>query len=126
MKGTDMRVRDSLRSIALAALLIASLEAVADVPPGNATHGRELYLAVGCFECHGRMGQGGYFNYPAPALAQLQLPLEAFQALVRLGPHDMPAYAETVLSNADLADIYAYLHSLPGRRAAKDIDALNK
>jgi mono/diheme cytochrome c family protein len=93
---------------------------------GDAANGRRLYLAVGCFECHGRHGQGGNFNYPAPVLAQTLLPLEAFKALVRLGPNDMPAYVEQVLSDQDVADIHAFLRSLPGRRPTKDIPLLNQ
>ena len=73
-------------------------------------------LSDRCFTCHGRAGQGGAFNYPAPALAQTQLPVEAFKIFVRAGPNDMPAYAESVLSDKDVADIHAFLRSLPGRR----------
>lgn len=93
--------------------------------PGDAGNGKAVYLADGCFECHGRVGEGGYFNYPAPALAQIRFPLEAFKAIVRLGPNDMPAYAPAVLSDAELADIYAYLRSLPGPRPARELPLLN-
>ena len=95
-------------------------------PAGDAANGKRVYLAVGCFTCHGRSGQGGALNYPASVLAQTALPLEAFRALVRVGPNDMPAYSENVLSDKDLADIHAFLRSLPGRRPAKDIPLLNQ
>ena len=94
-------------------------------PAGDASNGKRVYLAVGCFTCHGRSGQGGSYNYPAPALAETKLPLEAFKVFVRLGPNDMPAYTESVLSDNDTADIFAFLRSLPGRRPAKDIPLLN-
>ena len=94
-------------------------------PAGDASNGKRVYLAVGCFTCHGRSGQGGSYNYPAPALAETKLPLEAFKVFVRLGPNDMPAYPESVLSDKDTADILAFLRSLPGRRPAKDIPLLN-
>ena len=96
-----------------------------DAPSGDATNGKRLFLANGCYECHGRVGQGGYFNYPAPTLAHTALPLEGFRALVRMGLNDMPAYKEQVLSDLELADIHAYLRSLPGPRPAKDIPQLN-
>ena len=95
-------------------------------PVGDAANGKRAYLAVGCFTCHGRSGQGGAMNYPAPALAQTTLRLEAFRVLVRVGPNEMPAYSENVLSDKDLADIHAFLRSLSGRRPAKDMPLLNQ
>ncbi len=88
--------------------------------------GKRVYISVGCFTCHGRSGQGGSFNYPVPALARTALPVEAFNAIVRTGPNDMPAYPASVLSDKDLADIRAFLRSLPGRRPAEDFPLLNQ
>lgn len=48
------------------------------------------------------------------------LPFEGFKGVVRNPPNDMPAYSETVLSNKDIADIYAFIESLPGPRSPKD------
>ena len=45
-----------------------------DAPPGAAGNGKRLYLADGCFTCHGRSGQGGAFNGPAPSLAKTDMP----------------------------------------------------
>jgi len=92
---------------------------------GDITNGRRVFLADGCFECHGRAGEGGFYNYPVPSLAQVRYPLEAFKALVRLGPNDMPAYGPAVLSDAELADIYAFLRSLPGPRPVGEAAILN-
>jgi hypothetical protein len=36
-----------------------------------------------------------------------------------------PAYAEAVMSEKDLADIFAFLQALPGRRDVKDFAILN-
>jgi mono/diheme cytochrome c family protein len=63
---------------------------------GDAANGKRVYLADGCFECHGRVGQGGAMNYPAPALAQVEMPIESFMAFLRNGPNDMPAYSASV------------------------------
>jgi len=93
---------------------------------GDAANGKRVYLADGCFTCHGRSGQGGALNYPAPALAQTNLPVEAFKALVRAGPNDMPAYSDAVLSDKDLGDIHAFLMSLPGRKSPKDYPVLSQ
>ena len=92
---------------------------------GDAANGRRVYLADGCFECHGRVGQGGAMNYPAPALAQVEMPIESFMAFLRNGPNDMPAYSASVLSDKEAADIYAFLRSLPGRKPVKDFPLLN-
>ena len=97
-----------------------------NAPRGDAANGKRVYLAIGCYTCHGRAGQGGAMNYPAPALAQTQLPVEALTVFVRAGPNDMPAYPESRLSDKDIADIHAFLRSLPGRRPAKDIPLLNR
>jgi mono/diheme cytochrome c family protein len=92
---------------------------------GDAANGKRVYLVTGCFECHGRVGQGGAYNKPAPILAQTGLPFEAFQALVREPADDMPAYTDALIPDKELVDIYAYLQSLPGPRAVKDIAILN-
>jgi mono/diheme cytochrome c family protein len=97
-----------------------------EVKTGDPVKGKRIYLAVGCFECHGRAGQGGRFNYPTPALAQIELPVESFIAYLRAAPNDMPAFSADVLSDQDASDIHAYLRSLPGRKPAKDFPLLNQ
>lgn len=93
---------------------------------GDAAKGKRVYLADGCFLCHGRVGQGGAMNYPAPAITKLEMPVESFVAFLRDAPNDMPAYAANVLPDEDVADIYAFLQSLPGRKPAKDFPLLNQ
>jgi mono/diheme cytochrome c family protein len=100
--------------------------AVAQTAAGDVGNGKRVFLADGCFECHGRAGQGGAMNYPTPAIAQLEMPVESFVAFLRDAPRDMPAYSAGVLSDKDAADIYAYLRSLPGRKPAKDFPLLNQ
>jgi mono/diheme cytochrome c family protein len=113
-------------------LLTAALIAVSftsaraqDAPPGDAANGKRVYLADGCFTCHGRAGQGGAYNGPAPALAKTALPFEGFKMQIRNPSKDMPAYSDTVMSDKEIADMYAFVQSLPGRRDAKDIAILN-
>ena len=97
-----------------------------DASGGDAANGKRIFLADGCFLCHGRSGQGGAMNYPAPAIAQLEMPAESFVAFLRDAPNDMPAYSVAVLSDKDATDIYAFLRSLPGRKSAKDFPLLNQ
>jgi mono/diheme cytochrome c family protein len=92
-----------------------------DAPLGNAVEGKRLYLAVGCFTCHGRAGQGGAMNGPAPILAKTAMPFDGFKGQLREPMSDMPAYAEIVMSDQQIADIYAFLQTLPGPRPTKDM-----
>lgn len=114
--------------LGVAFFLVAALEQAGaqDAAGRDVANGKRTYVAVGCFTCHGRAGQGGAYNYPAPVLAQTRLPVQAFTVIVRAGPNDMPAYPEAVLSDKDLADIHAFLRSLPGRRAVSDLPILNQ
>ena len=96
-----------------------------DQPAGDPVNGKRIYLADGCFECHGRAGQGGAMNYQTPALAKLELPVESFVAFLRAAPNDMPAFSAAVLSDKDATDIYAFLQSLPGRQPVKNFPLLN-
>ncbi len=97
-----------------------------DATSGDVANGKRVYLADGCFECHGRVGQGGAMNYPAPAIAKIEMPVESFVAFLRDAPNDMPAYSAAVLSDKEAADIHAFLQSLPGRKPAKDFPLLNQ
>ncbi len=92
-----------------------------EVPPGDAVEGKRLYLAVGCFTCHGRAGQGGAMNGPAPILAKTAMPFDGFKGQLRQPLSDMPAYSEGVMSDKQIADIYAFLQTLPGPLPTKDM-----
>ena len=100
--------------------------ALAEDAAGDRVNGQRIYTKLRCFTCHGRVGQGGNYTYPAPALAGLELPVEAFQAFLREPPNDMPAFSTAVLSDQDAADLWTWLHSLPGRKPAKDFPLLNQ
>ena len=128
MKNTHLSTLLTAIVFAATALSFDLPRAVADdeVKTGDPVKGKRIYLAVGCFECHGRAGQGGRFNYPTPALAQIELPAESFIAFLRAAPNDMPAFSADVLSDQDAADIHAYLRSLPGRKPVKDFPLLNQ
>jgi mono/diheme cytochrome c family protein len=124
-----MRMISSLAAMAALVALSGVCAAAAraeDAPTGDPVNGKRLYLADGCFECHGRAGQGGNFNYQTPALAQIALPVESFTAFLREAPNDMPSFSADVLPDKDAADIHAFLQSLPGPRPAKDIPLLNQ
>jgi mono/diheme cytochrome c family protein len=113
-----------LAGAAAACIVCGSGTWAQDAPQGDVTNGKRVYLATGCFTCHGRAGQGGAFNGPAPHLAKTEMPYEGFKMQVRNPVKDMPAYSEAVMSEKEIADIYAFVQSLPGRREVKDITIL--
>ena len=52
--------------------------------------------------------------------------LEAFNVFVRNSNGPMPPYPKEILSDADLADIHAYLQSIPAGKDYKSIPLLNQ
>jgi ubiquinol-cytochrome c reductase cytochrome c subunit len=88
----------------------------------DAAKGKLAYEKNGCWQCHGFVGQGGITG---PKLAPDPKPLEVINAFVRYTTGPMPPYPETILSKADMDDIYAYLKSIPKARDYKSIPLLN-
>ena len=107
------------RTLLLVAALSASQAALA---AGSADKGKTAFAKQGCWQCHGFAGQGGVAG---PKLAPDPMPLEAMSAFVRNTRGGMPPYQKAILSDADLADIHAYLQSLPKARDYKSIPLLN-
>src|SRR3974390_2666052 len=73
-----------------------------DAPKGEAAKGKRIYLPDGCFTCHGRAGQGGAYNGPAPILAHTALPFDGFKGQLRNPSNDMPAFSEAVVSDKEI------------------------
>jgi mono/diheme cytochrome c family protein len=89
----------------------------------SAEKGKAVFIQHGCWQCHGTEGQGGQAG---ARLAPDPMPLETFTAFVRTSNRAMPPYPEAVLSNEDLADIHAYLETIPKPADYKDIPLLNQ
>ena len=119
------RVVSFLTGAALACSALTFPALAQDAPKGDVANGKKVYLADGCYFCHGRAGQGGAYNGPAPVLAKTEMPFEGFKGQLRQPSQDMPAYSEAVMSDQQIADIYAFVQSLPGRRDPKSIPILN-
>jgi len=105
--------------LAMAAALLWQADALA----ASAEKGKSLYMTYGCFQCHGTVGQGGNAG---PKIAPDPLPYEALVNFVRTTNRQMPPYREAVLPGEDLADIYAYLQSIPKSPDYKTIPLLNE
>ena len=104
--------------LALAAGFVVSHGALA----ADAAKGKAAFINNGCWQCHGFAGQGGITG---PKLAPEPKPIEVLTVFVRRIGGPMPPYSATVLPDADLADIHAYLQSIPKAADYKSIPLLN-
>jgi mono/diheme cytochrome c family protein len=101
------------------AFATAAMYAQGTAPAGNPENGKAVFLKAKCFSCHGTMGQGG----PGGRLAPKPVAFAAFRTFVRQGKVNspttnrnwagMPPFSTRYISDAELADIYAYLASIP-------------
>ena len=80
-------------------------------PVGNAEAGRQVFVRKGCYQCHGREGQGAPTT--GPRLGPNPLALAAFIRAVRSPRAQMPPYTEKIVSDAELADMRAFLDARP-------------
>ena len=115
-------MRFTLAMLLAAAALSAQTPAAA--PAGNAQNGRKLFESDGCYQCHGREAQGGLGT--GPRLAPKPIAYTAVQKYIRQPTGQMPPYTAKVVSDKDLADIYAFLQSRTAPPPVKDIPLLNQ
>lgn len=105
-------------------LLIAAAILCAPAPAlaADAARGRQVFEAVGCYQCHGFQGQGANTG---PKLAPEPMPAEALATFIR-GSREtaMPPYSAELVSDQDVADIHAYLMTVKKPPSAKDIPLL--
>ncbi len=94
----------------------------AETPAGNAENGKRIFNKIGCYECHGREGQGSTMG--GPRIAPDPVPFDVLVRYLRKPTGEMPPYTAKVVSDQELSDIYAYLQSRPHPPAAKDIPLL--
>jgi mono/diheme cytochrome c family protein len=109
-----------MRTLLIAAALALPGSALA---AGNAEKGKDAYVKNGCWQCHGLAAQGGIAG---PKLAPNPMPVQAFMIFVRNSNRTMPPYQKAILPDADLADIHAYLQTLPAPKDYKSIPLLNQ
>ena len=92
-------------------------------PSGNAQNGKKIFANYGCYQCHGREAQGG--EGTGPRLAPRPIAFAAFQKYVRQPTGQMPPYTAKVVTEQELADIYAFLSGQPQPPAAKSLPQLS-
>jgi mono/diheme cytochrome c family protein len=91
---------------------------------GNAENGERLFMANLCYTCHGTRGANG--GIAGPTIAPTGHTLTSFMRQLRRPALRMPPYTEAVLSDAEAADIYAYLKSIPRPKPPEQIPALSR
>ena len=72
--------------------------------------GKALYGRIGCYQCHSEHGQGGT---QGSRLGPRPIPFQAFLRYLRSPTGEMPPYKAKVMSDQDVADVYAFLQALP-------------
>jgi len=97
--------------------------ASAVAPPGDAARGKAAFLKFGCYECHGTAGQGNAFS--GPTIAPHPIAYAALIAYIRRPAGQMPAQSAVIVPDAAVADIYAYLQSIPASKPVGTIHALS-
>jgi mono/diheme cytochrome c family protein len=110
-----------LLTAAFAAPLFSQTPAA--TPSGSALKGQQLFQSYGCYQCHGREAQGEAGT--GPRLAPKPIPFAALSKYVRQPTGQMPPYTNRVVSDQDLADIYAFLSAQPSLPPAQSISLLN-
>ena len=111
-----------LAALAAGAVVLAHGSALA----ADARKGKDAFMKFGCWQCHGTEGQGSQITSAGKVLAPDPMPLETFVAFVRSTDRAMQPYSEKVLPNGDLADMHAYLASIPKAKDYKSIPLLNQ
>jgi ubiquinol-cytochrome c reductase cytochrome c subunit len=117
-----------LQSAVLGFLFAAAVSAQAPAPPpgtapaGNVEDGKKLWVSYGCYQCHGREAQGS--NATGPRLGPRPIAYAAFSRYVRQPTGQMPPYTAKVVSDTDLANIYAYVAARPAPVPVQSIPIL--
>jgi len=98
-----------MRVAILTLLMVTALSAQTPAPAGNAMNGAKIYISYGCYQCHGYAAQGG----AGARLAPKPIAFAAFTKYVRKPTQQMPPYTAKVVTDQELADIYAFLLTIP-------------
>ena len=114
-----------LASVSMASFAFCACAKAQDAPRGDPARGKQLWLTDGCSYCHGTVGQGGGGRAAGLRVAGQPIPFAALLNQVRQPASEMPVYVEKVLSDQDVADIFAYIQSLPKPPDLKSIPILN-
>jgi mono/diheme cytochrome c family protein len=91
------------------------------VPPGRVDNGAVLYKKVGCYQCHSQEGQGGLSG---PRIAPDPVPFARFVQYIRNPTGEMPPYSTRVLTDQEIADLFAWVNARPRPPAVSSLPQL--
>jgi mono/diheme cytochrome c family protein len=86
--------------------------------------GQRLFALYGCSECHLSKGQGA--RSTGVRLGPPSMDAEDFISYVREPTGEMPPYTQKVVADKELADMYAFLQTVPKTPSWKTIPLLNQ
>ena len=77
--------------------------------PGDAERGQQVFFQNGCNVCHGDTGEGGI----GPTLAETSLSVDQVINQYRTPRGIMPAFSADAIPDQSVADVHAWLQTLP-------------
>lgn len=108
------RRKASLSAVIALVYIVALSPATNAQPAGDAQNGKRVFERVGCSRCHGSAGEGmsptGKQAGP-PKIAGTPLPFRDFMESVRNPKGEMPPFGSKQVSDKELSDVFAFLHS---------------
>jgi mono/diheme cytochrome c family protein len=120
---TRLLVAGALVALASASVPAQPSPAAQSAPTGNVENGKKAFTNYYCYACHGTVGQGGRDGV---RIAPNPPSLTTITRYVRKPSGQMPPYTSKVLSDQEIADIYAFLRTIPASPSAKSIPLLNQ
>jgi ubiquinol-cytochrome c reductase cytochrome c subunit len=92
-------------------------------PAGKVENGGVLYRKIGCYQCHANEAQGGLSG---PRIGPNLFPYARFSQYIRRPTGEMPPYTTKVLSDQEIADIYAWVNARPKPPAVDTLPQLTR
>ena len=109
------------------AIVVPSSWSIAQAPAssltGNAENGKKLFVTYFCWSCHGSNGRAGGTG---PAITPSTRSAEDLIKYVRKPRGPMPPYTSKSISDQELADIAAFMRTVPKDPDPKTIPLLNQ
>ena len=106
-----------------AALLVLFASGANAQQPGDAAQGKKDIVAYYCYSCHGYSAEG---SDQGPRIDTGKWTQANFMAYVRKGGRSMPRFGgDKQITDAALANIYAFLKARPANPDPKSIALLN-
>jgi mono/diheme cytochrome c family protein len=115
--------KSTLVTLGITLVVTAAIFAQTQAPPSSdPKNGKKLFAADGCYQCHGYEAQGA--TPTGPRLGPKPIAFAQFSKYIRQPTGQMPPYTTKSIPDKDLADIYAFLQSLPAPPAVDAIAVL--